>query len=149
MPRHAKEREVRLSVALHGALNPPEGWVEDMGEVQATNLWFDCEMSLTDFTQLVREIQQDETYHTLERWMTEEMDGATRFYRVWDNTLPSYEEDCSEGEDECRSRGYNSIIWDEFHVNDADDSHCNPVFLGPGFAEPPVTDYALSLISEG
>ena len=148
MPSHVKERLVRLSVALHEALNPPEGWVDEDDEVQATNLWFDVTIPISELRDVIISSDEQDSYEPVIRMIQDNFRYAGRYYRVWDNC--GYEEtDCTEDMEELWEGMEKACAYREFHIVDLDSKHYEALFLGEGFCEGNVQPYARSLISEG
>ena len=81
-----KTREVlmvSLNIALHEGIRRPEGHTDDDEIVQATNLWFDAEVS----PELLLEIIEGGMEAMSDLFETCYHD-ATRYYRIWDNYSP-------------------------------------------------------------
>ena len=148
MTSQAKEREVRLSVALHEALEPPEGWVDEDDEVQATNLWVDFTIPLSELRDVILSCDEQDSYEPVVQMIQDNFRYAGRYYRVWDNC--GYEEtECTEDMEELWEGMEKACYYHEFHVIDLDSKNNEAVFLGVGFCEGLVQPYARSLISEG
>jgi hypothetical protein len=147
MPSHVKRDEVRLSVALHEALEPPEGWADEDDKVQATNLWMDFTIPLSELRDVILSCDEQDSYEPVIQMIQDNFHDAGRYYRVWDNC--GYEEtECTEDMEELRGGMEKACAYREFHIVDLDSKHYEALFLGEGFCEGNVQPYARSLISE-
>ncbi len=121
---------VKLNICLHEAINRPEDHTDDDEIVQATNLWFDAEVSAKDLLDAI----ESETYDEMSQLFEQCYDEATRYYRIWDNYSPGeHWEDVTHLEDEfCPET---SLGYYEWHADVDWDNGKFFSILGPGFGE--------------
>ena len=121
---------VMLNIALHEGINRPAGHDDDDELVQATNLWYDCEVDAQDVLDAI-----DGGVDAMSQLFGQCYDEATRFYRVWDNYIPGerWEEVTHLQDDEFTPDA--PLVYHEWHANVDWDNGKYLCILGVGFGE--------------
>lgn len=134
---------VKLEIALHEGAPRPEGHDDEDEIVQATNLWFNCEIGAQDLLDAI-----EDGFEGMSQLFQCIFDETETFYRVWDNYGPGHEEVCSEDKDEFIARVNTPLALHEWHADV--DRHLGHNFsiLGSGFGEDMVSEELLAYLKK-
>ena len=122
---------VKLSIALHDGINRPENHDDEDEIVQATNLWFDAEMSAQVLLDVINRCDDDcEAMSALFEICYEDAD---RFYRIWDNYHQINEEDVTHLSEEFTPES--ALSYHEWHAEVDWDNNRYLTILGVVFGE--------------
>ena len=125
---------IKLSIALHEGISRPEDHDDEDEIVQATNLWFDAEVTPEHLLDVIANGME-----SMSDLFEREFWSATRYYRIWDNYHPGeHWEDVTH-----LSRDFSPetpLCYHEWHADvDWDQGEFFSI-LGVGFCAPMASD---------
>ena len=133
---------VKLNIALHDGIDRPEGHTDDDEIVQATNLWFDAEVSPEVLLEAIE--GGTEEMGRLFEWC---FDHAERYYRIWDNYCPGeHWEDVTDLSHDFSPE--DALCYGEWHADVEWDNGKFFTILGAGFVEPLASEELISYLKE-